>query len=122
MVLMWDRQGKTQANSALQSQLPPFSPSGPKAASRPSRQKQIPSGQSLPQKIEGTSRNIPSDRSERTVYRILLGVLGCALFSHFGRVLQLGANFFRVHCSHGSFIHTQCDKTLPVVVLTFRPR
>ena len=34
MALMWDRQGKTQANSALQSQLPPFSPSGPKAASR----------------------------------------------------------------------------------------
>ena len=65
------------------------------------------------------------DQSERAVYRILgvrPGLLGSALFRHFGRVLQLVANFFGVHEGDSRFIHTQCDETLLMVVLTFVSR
>lgn len=72
---------------------------------------------------ESRKGSVISARSIRNGgYRIVLGVLGSELLSHFGRVLQLGENVSRVHQSHDSFVHSQCDETLPLVILTFRSR
>ncbi|MGJ8695573.1 MAG: hypothetical protein ACSHYF_04600 [Verrucomicrobiaceae bacterium] len=76
----------------------------------------------LPIDEEDFRKELRKRQPEESDQEIRMGLLGSALLGHFGRILQLVANIFGIHDSHHSFIHTQCDETLPMIGLALVSR